>query len=316
MSSVAIENANLQSLIVAAHDAGVEPGTPLTTVVAGKQVDLKLGNIKVTFEIMDESGDDDEEIADDDKLGYGLTPKDTGVCSKFSQHVGIDRAYEEVRYGGQGYQKVGDKWVEPGSPINDEAIRLKVNKGDWLKKPEFLVNRPVKGEDGKVQKDEDGNAITEKKPLTEVGAKYSCSNLKPDTLWKPLPGVVVEPRTPAKSKPKPETLCMASKKRTREEESEPVALPSKKPFKKPLKKPLKKLPNKENLMKMVGSKCPKGNLATIYTFILEHVVDKKLERIHSRYFGKTPPPPAGGKQPSAAIKDSIMREELRELWGL
>ena len=315
MSSVAIENANLQSLIVAAHDAGVEPGTPLTTMdKEGKQVDLKLGTIKVTFEIInessdddEESGDDDEEIADDDKLGYGLTPKD-GECSKFRRNVSIEHAFCAVRYGGQGYQKVGDKWIKPGTPINDEAIRRKSNKGDWLKLPQFLVERTVMREDGTEAK--------EMHALKELGAKYNYRNLKPDTLWKPLIGVVVEPRTPAKSKPKPETLCMASKKRTCEEESEPVALPSKKPFKKPLKKPLKKPPNKENLMKLVGAECPKGNLATIYTFILEHVVDKKLERIHSRYFGKTPPPPAGGKQPSAAIKDSIMKEELRELWGL
>ena len=300
MSSVAIENANLQALILAAHDAGVEPGTPLTTVVAGKQVDLKLGNIKVTFEIMDESGDDDEESGDDDKLGYGLTPKD-GECTKFRRNVSIEHAFCAVRYGGQGYQKVGDKWIKPGTPINDEAIRRKSNKGDWLKLPQFLVERTVMREDGTEGK--------EMVALKELGAKYNYRNLKPNTLWKPLIGVVVEPRTPAK--PKPDTLCMTSKKRTREEESEPVAPPKK------IKKAAKKGPKKEILMKMVGAGCPKGNLATIYTFILENVVDhKKLEKIHSRYFGKTPPPPAGGKQPSAAIKYSIMKEELRELWGL
>jgi hypothetical protein len=189
LSTAQIQNANLLRCITAAADAGVAPGTPLTAVDKdGNEVEWSMaGGIQVTFEILD----DESGI----KLGYGLTPKDTGVCTKFYQYIGIDRAYEEVRYRKQGYKKVVDKWVKPGKPVNDEAIRRGMNKGEWLKQPEFLVDRPARGEYGKIQKDEDGNTITEKVPLKEVGGKYSCNNLKPSTLNTLLAGAVVEPKT-------------------------------------------------------------------------------------------------------------------------
>ena len=324
-SKVQIQNANLRYLINAAHDAGVAPGTPLTAIDKdGNEVEWvmsykKIG-IQVTFEILDdddESGDDesgDDQSGDDEfgdvamtardkpKLGYGLTPKDTGVCSKFSQYVGIDRAYEEVRYGNQGYEKVGDKWVEPGSPVNDEAIRLKVNKGDWLKKPEFLVDRPVKGEDGKVQKDEDGNAITEKKPLTEVGVKYNCSNLKPNTLCTLLANAVVEPKTPPKPAAKPKTPSAPKKKKTASKTTAP-------------KKKTTKPPSNKDLKKDAGGKCPTGPKSKIQEYILAKCTVAQLKKVHARYYYPVAPR-KGGKEPNMGVTAAVLRDELRAVWDM
>lgn len=160
MTNVAIQNANLRALIRNAHDAGVEPGTPLSAANDdGDLVELTMSNdMKVTFEILD-----------DNKIGYGLTPKD-GACFKFARHDSINTAFEQVHYGGQGYRKIGSKWIKPGTAINDEAIRRNEIKGDWLKLPEFLEDK----------KDKDGNPI--KKAKTELGVNYSWLNLKPETL--------------------------------------------------------------------------------------------------------------------------------------
>ena len=124
-SKVQIQHANLRYLIRSAHDAGGAPGTPLTAVDEdGKLVEVTLSSsIGMTVEILD-----------DGKVGYGLTPKDTGVCTKFAQDVRIDRAYKEVRYRTRGYVKVGDKWVSPETLFGAEAIRrgicgLTPNKG-------------------------------------------------------------------------------------------------------------------------------------------------------------------------------------------
>jgi hypothetical protein len=54
----------------------------------------------------------------------------------------------------------------------------------------------------------------------------------------------------------------------------------------------------------------------IHTYILEDCDSKKLAKIHACYFGKAPPSPAGSKQPNAAVMQSVVREDLRELWNL
>lgn len=309
---VQIQNANLRYLINAAHDAGVAPGTPLTAIDKdGNEVECvmsykKIG-IQVTFEILDDD--------DDGKpwLGYGLTPKDTGVCSKFSQNVGIDRAYEEVRYECQGYEKVGDKWVEPGSPVNDEAIRLKVNKGDWLKKPEFLVDRPVKDEDGKVQKDEDGNAITEKKALTEVGVKYNCSNLKPNTLCTLLDNAVVEPKTPPKPAAKPKTPSAPKKKKTASKTTAPKK-----------KTTATKFPTNQKLINAGTGRKPHKckdakNKAQIREWILANSDPSQLQavlKLHGIMIATPKKKGEIGKSPQPHIEQAYCRNELREIWGM
>ena len=284
-SKVAIQNAHLLRLIAAAHDAGVAPGTPLATLdKAGKLVELSMsGGIKVTFEILND--DDPSDI----KLGYGLTPKD-GACIKFYQYVGINIAFEEVHYGGQGYKKVGGtKWIKPGKPINDEAIRRNQIKGDWLKQPEFLVDA----------KDADGNAI--KKPRTELGVMYSHINLKPDTLCMHDDAVVV-PKTPPKSAAKPKTPSAPKKKKTASKTTAP-------------KKKTTKPPSNTQLKNDAKGKCPAGPKGKIQEYILAKCTVAQLKKVHARYYHPVVAR-KGGKEPNMGVTAAILRDELREVWGM
>ena len=319
-SNVQIQNANLLRCITAPADAGVAPGTPLTAVDEdGNEVEWSMaGGIKVTFEILDDDDDDDDESGDDEsgdderdvamtardkpKLGYGLTPKDTGVCTKFYQYISIDRAYEEVHYRKQGYVKVVDKWVKPGKPVNDEAIRRGMNKGEWLKQPEFLVNRPVKDANKKDQKDEDGNKIMQKVPLTEVGAKYSCNNLKPNTLRTLLAGAVVEPKTPPKPAAKSKTPSAPKKKKTASKTTAP-------------KKKTTKPPSNTQLKKDAGGKCPTGPKGKIHEYILAKCTVPQLKKVHARYYHPVAPR-KGGKEPNMGVTAAVLRDELRGVWGM
>jgi hypothetical protein len=322
MSTVQIQNANLLRCITAAADAGVAPGTPLTAVDEdGNEVEWSMASgIKVTFEILDdddESGDDesgDDESGDDEsgdvamtardkpKLGYGLTPKATGVCTKFYQYISIDRAYEEVRYRKQGYKKVVDKWVKPGKPVNDEAIHRGMNKGEWLNQPEFLVDRPAKDVDGKVRTDADGNKIMQKVPLTEVGGKYSCNNLRPSTLNTLLAGAVVEPKTPPKPAAKPKTPSAPKKKKTASKTTAP-------------KKKTTKPPSNTQLKNIVKGKCPTGPKTKIHEYILAKCTVPQLKKVHARYYHPVAPR-KGGKEPNMGVTAAVLRDELREVWGM
>ena len=284
-SKVQIQNANLLKLIGAAHDAGVAPGTPLATLdKAGKLVELSMsGGIKVTFEILND--DDPADI----KRGYGLTTKD-GACTTFYQYVGINIAFEEVHYGGQGYKKVGGtKWIKPGKPINDEAIRRNQIKGDWLKQPEFLVDA----------KDADGNDI--KKARTELGVMYSYINLKPDTLCILHDGAVVAPKTPPKSAAKAKTPSAPKKKKASK-----TTAPKKKTT---------KPPSNTQLKNIVKGKCPTGPKRKIQEYILTKCTVAQLEKVHARYYHPVAPR-KGGKEPNMGVTAAILRNELREVWGM
>jgi hypothetical protein len=333
MSTVQIQNANLLRCITAAADAGVAPGTPLTAVDEdGNEVEWSMASgIKVTFEILDdddESGDDesgDDESGDDEsgdvamtardkpKLGYGLTPKATGVCTKFYQYISIDRAYEEVRYRKQGYKKVVDKWVKPGKPVNDEAIHRGMNKGEWLNQPEFLVDRPAKDADGKVRKDADGNAITEKVPLKEVGGKYSCNNLKPSTLRTLLAGAVVEPKTPPKPAAKPKTPSAPKKKTTASKTTAPKK-----------KTTATKFPSNQKLINAGTGRKPHKckdakNKAQIREWILANSDPSQLQavlKLHGIMIATPKKKGEIGKSPQPHIEKAYCRNELREIWGM
>jgi len=292
-SKVAIQNAHLLRLIAAAHDAGVAPGTPLATLdKAGKLVELSMsGGIKVTFEILND--DDPSDI----KLGYGLTPKD-GACIKFYQYVGINIAFEEVHYGGQGYKKVGGtKWIKPGKPINDEAIRRNQIKGDWLKQPEFLVDA----------KDADGNDI--KKPRKELGVMYQYKNLMPDTLCMHDDAVVV-PKTPPKSAAKPKTPSAPKKKKTASKTTAP-------------KKSATKLPSNKQLINAATSykphKCKDAkNKAQIREWILVNSTKEQLKAVLKLHGIMIATPKKGGigKSPHQHIVTAHCRNDLREIWGM
>ena len=287
-------NANICYLAQQAHDSGVEPGTILT--YRKGDASEPVSPVKLMTAIITYAG------ADDDKPLLGFKLKDELLDTAPVDNVEPMRLATELLMSTKGYQLVGEssdkkgRWVNPDTPAGAKAIELGTCKWEGLaNNPEFLTSK------GKMYAED-----------SSVGTSVSSTagSVKPDTLCLPIEGS--EKYLPVKTSKKRSRTEESEESEESEEEPEPVASPSKK-FKKALKKP----PNKENLMKLVGAGCPKGNLATIYTFILENVVDhKKLERIHSRYFVVAPPPPACGKQPSNAIKDSIMREELRELWGL
>ena len=300
-------NANVCLLAQQAHDAGVESGTVLhyRTGDAPEPVSpVTLMGCTFTYQGLD-----------DDKALLGCKLKDKLLGTAPVDNVEPMRFATELVMKTKGYQPVGHRWVNPDEPAGAKAIELGMCKWPGLaNNPEYLTSK------GKVYAE-----------ASSVGTTL-CStvrSVKPDTLRNPIEGSEMylpvktskkRSRTEDKeeseeSEDKEESAESEDKEESAEsedeEEPEPVAPPKK------IKKAAKKGPKKEILMKMVGKGCPKGNLGTIHAYILEHVDDhKKLAKIHARYFGKTPPPPAGGKQPNPAIMQSIMREELRDLWGL
>ena len=313
-------NANICFLAQQAHDAGVEAGTVLThpTGDAPEPVSsVKLMSCTITYAGVD---NDDKPL-----LGFKIGDKliDTAPVDK----VEPMRFATTLTRQKKGFQLVKSRWVNPDEPAGAKAIELGRCKWKGLaNNPEFLTSQ---------------GTVYSAKDVSNVGttACGTVGSAKPYTLRNPIEGSEaflppLEPRSPAKKHKKSEEseaeseAAASSKKKKKTAKAAPKGKgPAKqKPAtnpgkangkKKGSKKGPKKGPKKEILIKMVGKGCPKGNLGEIHAYILEHVDDpKKLAEIHARYFGKAPRSPAGGKQPKDAVAQSVMRNELIELWNL
>ena len=315
-------NANVCLLAQQAHAAGAEPGTVLTyrTGDAPEPVSpVKVHTCTITYAGVD---NDDKPL-----LGFQLNDKLLGMARV--DNVEPMRFATKLVMKTKGYKQVGTRWVNPDEPAGAKAIELGRCKWKGLaNNPEFLTSQ------GKVYGNQSSVGTT---------ASSTASAAKPDTLCIPIEGSEeflppLEPRPPAKKHKKSEEESEEESEES-EEESEAAAYSKKKkkktakaapkgkgqakqkpttnPGKTNGKKGGKKGPKKDILIKMGGKGCPKGHLGEIHAYPLEHVDDpKKLAKIHARYFGKTPPPPASGKHPNAIITHAVMRNELSELWGM
>ncbi|MBP47347.1 MAG: hypothetical protein CMH53_05360 [Myxococcales bacterium] len=311
-------NANVCLLAQQAHAAGAAAGTVLThpTGDAPEPVSpVKLMSCTITYAGVD----------DDDKPLLGFRLNDELLDTVPVAEVKPMRFATTLTQQKKGYQLVKTHWVNPDEKAGKKAIELGRCKWKGLaNNPEFLTSQ------GKVYSDKSSVGTT---------ASGTVGSAKPDTLCIPIEGSEaflppLEPRSPAKKQKKSEKseeseeeseeseAAASSKKKKKTAKAAPKGKgpakqkPATNPGKANGKKGGKKAPNKTQLMAMVGKGCPKGNLGEIHAYILEHVDDPKLAKIHARYFSKTPPPPAGGKQPNASVTHAVMRNELIELWGL
>ena len=307
-------NANVRLLAQQAHAAGVEPGTVLTHHSTSEAPEAK-SPVKLTACTITYAG-----VDDDDKPLLGVRLNDELLGTAPVDKVEPMRFATQLTQQKKGYQLVGTRWVNPNERAGAMAIELRRAKWKGLaNNPEFLTSQ------GKEYSDASSVGTT---------ASGTVGSVKPDTLCIPIEGSEaflpqLEPRAPAKKHKEPEAeseaeseAAASSKKKKKTAKAAPKGKgpakqkPATNPGKANGKKGSKKGPNKKKLMAMVGKGCPKGNLGEIHAYIMEHCDSEKITKIYERYFGKAPPSPAGGKQPNASVTQSVMRNELSELWNL